>query len=135
MTEDPEWHAAWLADVAKRAARLEACLWMQDNPRVRGPFASMPKLLEREAENGNNGNSPIRQVAKAHPVNNNVAVVGGGVAGMACALRLAQRGYKVRSMNRRPCSAATPRPRKAAAHITMSIRTCIRNGMRTSGTL
>jgi menaquinone-9 beta-reductase len=42
MTEDPEWHAAWLADVAKRAARLEACLRTQDNPRVRGPFASMP---------------------------------------------------------------------------------------------
>ena len=27
--------------------------------------------------------------------NDNVAVVGGGVAGMACALRLAQRGYEV----------------------------------------
>jgi menaquinone-9 beta-reductase len=38
VAEDPKWHAAWLADVAKRAARLGPSLRMQENPRVRGPL-------------------------------------------------------------------------------------------------
>jgi geranylgeranyl reductase family protein len=41
IADDPGWHAAWLADVAKRAARLEPSLRALDNPRVRGPFGSM----------------------------------------------------------------------------------------------
>jgi len=34
--EDPAWHAAWLADVAKRAERLGPSWRMQENPRVCG---------------------------------------------------------------------------------------------------
>jgi menaquinone-9 beta-reductase len=36
VDEDPDWHAAWLADLAKRAERLGPALWSQENPRVRG---------------------------------------------------------------------------------------------------
>jgi menaquinone-9 beta-reductase len=35
-TEDPGWHKAWLADLAKRAEGLGPSLWTQENPRVRG---------------------------------------------------------------------------------------------------
>jgi geranylgeranyl reductase family protein len=35
-TEDPNWHKAWLADLAKRTERLGPSLWTQENPRVRG---------------------------------------------------------------------------------------------------
>src|SRR4029077_2579048 len=34
--EDPVWTASWLADVAKKAARVQATLWASDNPRVKG---------------------------------------------------------------------------------------------------
>ena len=50
--------------------------------------------------------------AKAPPLNNNVAVVGGGVAGMACALRLAQRGYKVTLSESAPMLGGNARPEK-----------------------
>ena len=33
---DPDLHAAWLADVLKRAAQLGPSLLVQENPRVRG---------------------------------------------------------------------------------------------------
>jgi len=36
LIEDPLWHWRWLADVAKKSARLQATLWTSGNPRVRG---------------------------------------------------------------------------------------------------
>jgi menaquinone-9 beta-reductase len=36
MTEDPNWHAAWLRDVAKRVGALGPSLRARENPRVRG---------------------------------------------------------------------------------------------------
>ena len=38
LKEDPSWHAAWLADVAKSAARLQPTFWKPDNPRLLGPL-------------------------------------------------------------------------------------------------
>ena len=37
LREDPLWHASWLADVARKSARLQATLWTSSNPRVSGP--------------------------------------------------------------------------------------------------
>jgi geranylgeranyl reductase family protein len=36
VSADPDWHAAWLADVVKKAAQLGPTLLTQENPRVRG---------------------------------------------------------------------------------------------------
>lgn len=36
VSADPDWHAAWLADVVKKAAQLGPSLLAQENPRVRG---------------------------------------------------------------------------------------------------
>jgi geranylgeranyl reductase family protein len=36
LIDDPLWTASWLADVAKKATRVQATLWASDNPRVRG---------------------------------------------------------------------------------------------------
>jgi menaquinone-9 beta-reductase len=38
LNHDPGWHLSWLADVAKKAARLHPTLWTSDNPRLRGPL-------------------------------------------------------------------------------------------------
>ena len=37
VKEDPDWHAAWLADVARSAVRLQPTFWKRQNPRVLGP--------------------------------------------------------------------------------------------------
>jgi geranylgeranyl reductase family protein len=37
LAHDPAWHFAWLADVARKAVRLQTTLWTSDNPRVQGP--------------------------------------------------------------------------------------------------
>jgi hypothetical protein len=36
LIDDPLWTASWLADVAKKATKVQATLWASDNPRVRG---------------------------------------------------------------------------------------------------
>jgi hypothetical protein len=36
LVDDPHWHVSWMADVAKKSARLQRTLWTSGNPRVRG---------------------------------------------------------------------------------------------------
>jgi menaquinone-9 beta-reductase len=36
LIDDPIWHGRWMADVVKKSARLQATLWISDNPRGRG---------------------------------------------------------------------------------------------------
>jgi hypothetical protein len=37
LRDDPKWHFSWLADLAKKSARLQPTLWSGGNPRLRGP--------------------------------------------------------------------------------------------------
>jgi geranylgeranyl reductase family protein len=36
LIDDPRWHLSWMAEVAKKSARLQQTLWTSGNPRVRG---------------------------------------------------------------------------------------------------
>lgn len=36
MLDDPLWTASWLTDIVKKSAKIQATLWMADNPRVQG---------------------------------------------------------------------------------------------------
>lgn len=45
LRDDPKWHFSWLADLAKKSARLQPSLWTAGNPRVRGPLIDLTDPL------------------------------------------------------------------------------------------
>lgn len=52
LIDDPLWHASWLADVAKKSARLQVTLWTSGNPRVKDLLPIV------QNENSTSGRSP-----------------------------------------------------------------------------
>lgn len=49
LDHDRSWHFSWLADVARKAARLQTTLWRPDNPRVHGPLVELPDVTKSPA--------------------------------------------------------------------------------------